>query len=323
MIRSNVGVLLTNIGTPAKPTPTEVRRYLKKFLSDTRVVEIPKIIWWPILHGIILPTRSKRSAKLYQKIWTQQGSPLLLHTQKITEKLQKNLQIPVAFGMHYSNPSIENALLELQSHNVTKIVVLPLYPQYSGTTTASSFDAVTNVLKKWRSLPEIHTINHYANNPDYIQALSATIRQTWKKYGKAQHLLFSFHGIPQRYVNAGDPYPILCQQTAHAVASELQLLQTDWSISFQSRLGRGGWLMPYTDKALESFPQKGITDLHVICPGFAADCLETLEEINMRGKEQFFHAGGKSFHYISALNHCDDHINLLTKIINQCLQGWI
>ncbi len=320
--KNSIGILLTNLGTPDAPTPAAVRKYLHEFLSDPRVIEIPKIIWWPILHGIILRSRPKKSAKLYQKIWSEQGSPLLFNSQQIANNLQQHLQIPVALGMSYGNPSMQSALEKLRAEHVKKILLLPLYPQYSATTTASTFDNVAKILKKWRHLPEIRTINHYADNNFYLDALCYSIQETWKQYGRAQHLLFSFHSIPQHYVNKGDPYYALCLTTAKSVANKLELKSHDWSLAFQSRLGPTPWLKPYTDKILMSLPQQGITDLQVICPGFAADCLETLEEIAIRGKEQFLSAGGKSFHYIPALNDNKEHIEVLAGLVLRHVQGW-
>jgi ferrochelatase len=312
---NNIGILLTNIGTPSEPTSAAVRFYLKKFLSDKRVVEIPSWIWWPILYGFILPFRSRKSAKLYQSIWTDEGSPLLVYSKKIAAKLEEKMQLPVALGMHYSSPSIEEALNQLKSQHISRIIILPLYPQYSGTTTAATFDAVAKVLNKWRVLPEIQTINHYANHPLYIQAICVSIQKTWYERGSARHLLFSFHGIPKRFTDLGDPYPSLCEQTVQSVVNMLKLPNTDWSISFQSRVGRGQWTSPYTQEILTALPKKGITEIDVICPGFATDCLETLEEINIRSKKQFLSSGGKSFHYIPALNDSDEHIAMLEKII--------
>lgn len=313
----NTGILITNIGTPDAPTPTAVRRYLKKFLSDPHVVKLPRFIWWPILYGFILPFRSHSSAKLYQKIWTEQGSPLLIFSQQIADALQKKLQLPVELGLHYSDPSIKTALEKLRAQQVKKIIVLPLYPQYSVTTTASTFNSVKEIISKWHHLPELHMINHYAYDENYINTLCDSIEKTWKEKGKAQYLLFSFHGIPQRYVDKGDPYVQQCHATAQAVAKKLQLENKQWSVAFQSRLGRAKWATPYTDQVLMTLPKQGITNLQVICPGFAADCLESLEEIAIRGKEQFLNADGKSFHYISALNHHPLHIETLAKILVQ------
>jgi len=317
---SNIGILLTNIGTPDEPTPSAVRRYLHEFLSDRRVVELPRIIWWPILHGFILRTRPKKSAKLYQKIWRTEGSPLLHYSREIAHALEKKLSLPVVLGMHYGKPSIKQALNELREKNIEKIIVLPLYPQYSATTTASTFDRVTDELKTWRKIPEICTINDYATDPNYIKCISDSIRHAEQTQGKPDHLLFSFHGIPQQYANAGDPYPEHCKATARLVAEALQLKAEDWSLAYQSRLGRAKWLSPYTDKVLAELGQRGCKKIHVICPGFAADCLETLEEIAIRGKEQFLAGGGKELYYIPALNNTHDHIDLFYQLVTHNIQ---
>jgi len=310
---NKTGILLTNIGTPDAATPQAVRHYLAEFLSDPRVVELPPWLWWPILHGIILRTRPQRSAKLYQKIWMKEGSPLLVYSKNIATKLQKKLgnDTMVELGMHYGNPSIKIALEKLQAANITDLIILPLFPQYSATTTASTFDKVTEVLKTWRKQPALRMINQYATHPDYIHAICQSIQA----HPRAQHLLFSFHGIPQQCVNRGDPYPLWCQTTVKLIAKELQLQPRDYSIAFQSRLGYAKWLTPYTDQILQTLPKQGVTDLQVICPGFAVDCLETLEEMNIRGREQFLEAGGKSFHYISALNDTEIHSNLLANLL--------
>ena len=255
MLTTDTGILLTNIGTPDAPTPSAVRRYLKKFLSDPRVVEIPRLVWWPILHGFILCFRPKNSAKLYQKIWTEQGSPLLIFSQQIAIELQKKLQVPVELGLHYSDPSIKTALEKLRAQQVKKIIVLPLYPQYSATTTASTFDDVTKIISTWRHLPELHMINQYAHDENYINALCDSIQKTWEEKGKAQHLLFSFHGIPQRYVDKGDPYVQQCHATTQAVVKKLHLESMQWSVAFQSR-GRAKWATPYTDRVLAALPKQ-------------------------------------------------------------------
>jgi protoporphyrin/coproporphyrin ferrochelatase len=316
IINKSVGILLTHIGTPKAPTPMAVCHYLKKFLSDPRVVQRPQIVWRPILYGVILPFRSKKSARLYQTIWTKEGPPLLLHSQKIADKLQAHFQVPVLLGMQYSAPSISHALKTLQTNKVGRVIVLPLYPQYSAVTTASTFDHMAAAFRKCCIIPEICTINDYSNHPYYIEALCHSIQKTWQQQGK-KYLLFSFHGIPKRYVDEGDPYLERCQLTTHLIADRLKLKPTEWSIAFQSRLGKGTWLTPYTDQLLQSLPKQGITELHVICPGFAVDCLETLEEIAIRGKEQFLKAGGKSYYYIPALNDSDEHIAALADMIKQ------
>jgi ferrochelatase len=313
---NKVGVLLTQIGTPEKPQTAAVRAYLKKFLSDPRVIELPRYLWWPILHGFILRFRPKRSAKLYQEIWTDEGSPLLLYSENIRQKLEKRLEIPVALGMHYSKPSIADALEKLRALQVTKIIVLPLFPQYSSTTTAASFDAVSQTLAKWRVYPEIQTIRQYHDHPLYIESLASSIRSSWEAKGQGDHLLFSFHGIPESYAKKGDPYPTLCRKTAELTAAQLQLSKKEWSISFQSRIGKTPWVTPYTETMLPLLANQGVSHLQVICPGFATDCLETLEEINIRGRSQFESLGGKTFHYIPALNDSPKHIDMLAKIIS-------
>lgn len=314
---AKIGILLTNIGSPDRPTTKSVRQYLRKFLSDPRVVKIPRIFWWPILYGIILPFRAKSSAKLYQKIWTKEGSPLTTISESIARKLENELKLPVVIGMHYGKPTIKTALEKLRAQDVTKILVLPMYPQYSDTTTSSTMDQVAKTLKKWRNAPEIRHIRDYATDENYITALCDSIQ----KY-PIKHLLFSFHGIPKYYETHGDPYAEQCRTTTRLVADKLQLSTDQWSQAFQSRLGRAEWLMPYTDKILQELPQRGIKDVHVICPGFAVDCLETLEEIAIRGKEQFLHAGGTSFHYIPALNDSNEHIQLLKNMIKNHIHGW-
>jgi len=325
-MKKKLGVLLCNIGTPDAPTISAVRRYLKEFLSDRRVIETTPILWQPILRLFILPFRPKKSASLYQKIWTEKGSPLLLHTLDIAEKLQSTLQqfdsdTLVTIGMRYGNPSIKSGLELLQANGVKQILVLPMFPQYSGTTTASTFDAVSDVLKSRRDIPDLRMIKHYFDNKSYIKTIRESILEHWQENGK-KHLLFSFHGIPQRYADQGDPYAEQCKTTAERVAAELQLNETDWTLAFQSRLGPTKWLTPYTDKILKSLPKKGIEHVHVVCPGFPVDCLETLEEISIRGKEQFLGAGGKSFGYIPALNSTDMHITMLTEIIQKEIMGW-
>ncbi len=314
-MKRNTGVLITNIGSPTHPTATAVRRYLRRFLTDPRVIEIPRLLWYPILYGIILPLRAKSSAKLYKKIWTPQGSPLTIFCQSVAKKLAAHLDTFVVLGTHYGNPSIPKALHQLQESGVEKIVVLPLYPQYSATSTGSTFDIVINELKSWRDLPELHFIKSYATHPKYIAAIANSITAYWQQHGKPEHLLFSFHGIPERNIKLGDPYADECHETAELVAEYLHLEKSSWSLAFQSRLGRAKWLSPYTDHVLQELPRNGISNLHVICPGFAVDCLETLEEIAIRGKEQFFSAGGKQFHYIPALNDSQAQIEMLADLV--------
>jgi protoporphyrin/coproporphyrin ferrochelatase len=321
-----IGVLLTNIGTPDAPTTASVRNYLKEFLSDTRVIEFPQLLWKPILYTFILTTRPSKTASLYQKIWTESGSPLLTITKDIARDLQNRLhekyqlEIEVAIGMRYGNPSITCGLEQLKAKSIDHIIALPLYPQYSATTTASTFDAIANTFKDWRTLAHFRFINEYATQACYINALAESIKQHWLKQGK-KFLLFSFHGIPQRYVDLGDTYAESCLATAHALTDKLELKAHEWTLTFQSRLGPTPWLQPYTDEVLSSLPKKGIEDIQVVCPGFPVDCLETLEEISLRGKEQFLAAGGKSFGYIPALNQSAIHIEMLAELLATEIQS--
>ncbi|MCP4407150.1 MAG: ferrochelatase [Gammaproteobacteria bacterium] len=326
--KSSIGVLLVNLGTPDAPTTTAVRRYLAQFLWDPRVVEIPRILWWPILHLIILNTRPAKSAKLYRKIWTAQGSPLLINSQRqceaIADRLQQRFQnrIVVSLAMRYGQPSISEGLEQLYEAGADKLLVLPLYPQYSATTTASTFDALADEMKTRRKLPEIRFVYGYCDEPSYIKALAARIEQGWRYNGRAKLLLLSYHGLPRRCHELGDPYYRECHKTSKLLAELLGLEDTQWRISFQSRLGRLEWLKPYTDKTLEQLPAEGIKSVDVFCPGFAADCLETLEEIAMGNRQRFLAAGGEQFSYIPALNDSAEHIDALTSLILRHIEGW-
>lgn len=328
MPAESLGILLVNIGTPDAPTPTAVRRYLNQFLSDPRIVEMPRILWWFALHGFILRFRPARSAKGYQKIWTKRGSPLLLHSLEIGRALQSTLTARltetahIEIAMSYGNPSIEAALTKLHAGNATRIVVLPLYPQYSGSTTGSVFDAVTMALAKRRWVPEFRFINHYFDSAGYIAALAQSIRDHWQKQGRGERLLFSFHGLPMQMVNAGDPYYQQCHETATQVAAFLRLDDDEWSMGFQSRVGRGEWLQPHTDEMLGEWGRSGVGAIDVLCPGFAADCLETLEEIAIRYAAVYTEAGGRELRYIPALNARDDHISFLADLIETNVAGW-
>lgn len=323
-----LGILLTNLGTPAAPTPKALRRYLKEFLWDPRVVEIYRPLWWLLLHTLVLPFRAGRSAKIYQAIWTPQGSPLLLNMQQLTEKLttqlQQVLEVPIvlSLGMRYGNPSIAEGLAQLQQAKVQRILVLPLYPQYASATTGSTFVAVSDILKTWRWIPELHFINHYADFPDYINALAMSIQNHWQTSGKKRYLLFSFHGIPKRAQLAGDPYYCYCHKTARLIAAKLELANDEWAMVFQSRFGKAQWLQPYCDQILVELPRKGIVEADIICPGFAVDCLETLEEIAINNRALFIKAGGKELHYIPALNASSAQIDLLTTLIQQHILSW-
>ena len=325
---SQMGVLLVNLGTPEAPDRASVRRYLKEFLWDPRVVEVPRPIWWFVLNGLILNTRPGRSAKAYQKIWTAEGSPLLLISQRQRNALAALLEqrfgceIPVALGMRYGKPSIPSALAELQDVGVRRLLVLPLYPQYSATTTASIFDAVTAELRQWRWLPEVRFVNHYHDEPAYIGALAESVRRHRAEFGDAERLLMSFHGIPEEYFHKGDPYHCECHKTGRLLAENLGLSEQQWQISFQSRLGPKQWLQPYTDKTMQGLAQNGVKSLQVLCPGFSADCLETLEEIAIEDRDIFLEAGGERFEYIPCLNDDADHIDLLAGLVEQHTQGW-
>lgn len=315
MNQTKIGILLANLGTPDEPTPSAVKRYLKQFLSDPRVIDLPKFKWQAILNCIILPKRSPKVAKLYQSVWTENGSPLLSISRQQQQAIQryfdaKGKNIIVELGMSYGNPSIESATDSLIKQGVDRIIVLPLYPQYSSTTTASVFDAFANGLKAQRKLVPFEFIHSYHNDPLYIQALANTIQLE-----PDELLLFSFHGIPKRYADEGDFYPQHCYETAELVTQQLGLRKEQWHLSFQSRFGDEEWLQPYTDETLEAFPQKGIKKVAVICPGFSADCLETLEEIAEENRENFEHAGGESYRYIPALNATGDHIKALIHLI--------
>ena len=326
--RACLGVLLTNLGSPEAPTAAAVRRYLAEFLWDPRVVEIPRPLWWLILHGVVLRTRPKRSAHAYQRVWGDEGSPLVAISRRQAAALQPLLEqrcqgpVHVALGMRYGQPSIAAALRQLRDAGARRIVVLPLYPQHSGATTATAFDAVADVLKGWRWMPSLRFIGHYHDDPAYIAALAASIQENWSQHGRAERLLFSFHGMPKRTLLLGDPYHCQCQKTARLVAERLQLAEGQWQLTFQSRFGRAEWLQPYTDKTLQAWAKSGVKQVDVVCPGFAADCLETLEEIAMQNKEDFLAAGGERLHYIPALNERADHLAALADLVFRNVQGW-
>lgn len=323
-----LGVLVCNLGTPAAPTTAAVRRYLAEFLSDPRVVELPRWLWLPLLHGIILNIRPRRSAHAYQKIWTAAGSPLLLQATAQREGLATRLaaRVPggcvVALGMRYGTPSIASAMRALAQANVRRLLVLPLYPQYSAPSTASALDAVYRELQRWRWMPELRTINDYHAEPDYIAALAASVREYWAAHGRGEKLLMSFHGIPRAYFLAGDPYYCQCQATGRLLAAALGLDRGEWLLSFQSRFGREAWLEPYTDRTLQTLAREGLRTVDVVCPGFAADCLETLEEIAVQNAEAFVARGGEALRYIPALNAREDHLDMLAALLLRHAQGW-
>ena len=324
-----VGVLLTNLGTPDAPERRALRRYLKEFLADPRVVEVPRLLWWFILHGVILNIRPARSAASYRKVWTERGSPLLFHTRDQAQALQAAMsreygeQVIVEFAMRYGSPSISATLQGMLQRGVRKLLVMPLYPQYSGATTGSTFDALAADFTRRRWIPELRVISHYHDHPDYIRALADSVRAHRAQYGAAGKLLFSYHGVPQRYLDEGDPYHCECLKTSRLVAAELGLGEAEYLTTFQSRFGREEWLKPYTDVTLKSLPGQGVKAVQVICPGFAADCLETLEEVAVENREYFLEAGGERYEYIPCLNSSADHITALGNIARLHLQGWV
>ncbi len=322
------GVLLTNLGTPDAPETKAVRRYLAEFLSDPRVVERPRWLWLPVLYGIILNLRPRKSAEAYAKIWSDEGSPLLAISRRLTKTVADALEqemgspVPVALGMRYGNPSIESALAYLRDHGANRIVALPLYPQYSATTTGSTFDAIAKVLANWRWVPELRFIAHYHDDAGYIEALASSIRAWREKNGAGERLLLSFHGIPQRYFDAGDPYHCHCHKTARLLADALDLPGDRMAISFQSRFGPEAWLKPYTDEMLDAWARAGVRRVDVAAPGFAADCLETLEEIAMQYADGFRKHGGE-LRYIPALNDEPVHVHALCRrLIREAGEWW-
>jgi ferrochelatase len=324
----STGVLLVNLGTPEAPTTASVRRFLKQFLSDPRVVELPRLLWWLILNGVILRIRPSRSAEAYSKVWTDEGSPLMLYSRELTDRVRERLeeQAPgffrVELGMTYGEPSIAASIDKLRREGARRLLVLPLYPQYSGTTTASVFDAVTKKLRGVRWLPELRFINQYHDASGYIEALAASVREFWDEHGRGSHLLLSFHGVPRYTLEGGDPYHCQCQKTGRLLAGKLGLGDDDWTLSFQSRVGRAEWLRPYTDETVTEMGRKGVDKLDVICPGFSTDCLETIEEIAMQNAEFFEEAGGGSLRYIPALNARDDHVAMLAGLVERHAAGW-
>ncbi|MCL1059104.1 ferrochelatase [Shewanella gelidimarina] len=325
---SPFGVLLVNLGTPDSPTAPDVKKFLKQFLSDPRVVDISPWIWKPILNGIILNTRPAKVAKLYESIWWEEGSPLMVISQRQRDKLAQSLhatlgfEVPVELGMSYGNPSLDSGLNKLKAQGVKKIFVLPLYAQYSCSTVAPVFDAIADLHKTKRDFPELRINKDYFDHPTYIAALADSVKQHWQSKGRGEVLLMSFHGVPVRYVTEGDPYQMQCQKTAELVAESLALSPEQWRICFQSQFGKEQWLTPATDKLLEALPTEGIKSVDIMCPAFSSDCLETLEEISEEGKASFRSAGGERYEFIACLNDSKQHISLLTQIVEQQTLGW-
>ncbi len=324
-----LGVLITNLGTPAAPTARAVRKYLAEFLWDPRVIEIPRPIWWLLLHAVVLPTYSGKTARSYAKVWTDAGSPLLAISKRQRAALQTALanagaeKIRVELAMRYGQPSIRSALQALQAQNAQRILLLPLYPQYSASTTASAFDAVAHEFMQLRWLPELRMINHYGAEPGYIDACVQRIKSHWQGRQPGQKIILSFHGLPRQALLQGDPYHCECQQTARLIAEKLDLDDGQWEIAFQSRFGKAEWLKPYLEDRISELPREGVTSADVFCPGFSSDCLETLEEIEMEDRKIFLQNGGKSFHYVPALNDEPSHVQALADIILQHMRGWL
>ena len=324
--QARVGILLINLGTPAAPTPEAVRPYLREFLSDQRVVELPRLLWQPLLRGIILPFRSRHAARLYEKIWLKEGSPLKVFTHRQLEGLRERLpeNVHCAYAMSYGKPSIHEAMSTLKSKGVGRIIVLPLYPQYAGSSTGAALDKVLDELEHERNQMSARTIARFYYHAGYIRALAQQITAYRKQYGAGEKLMFSFHSIPQKHSDLGDPYAQECRETARLVALELGLSEQDYIVSFQSRFGGGKWLEPSTQTLFKELPRKHkITKLDVVCPGFVSDCLETMEEIAIRGREQFHAAGGTQFQYIPCLNDNPAWLDALSDIVKESGAGWI
>jgi len=324
---TRVGVLITNLGTPEAPERGALRTFLKEFLSDPRVVEVPRLLWWFILNGIILNLRPSRSAKAYREIWTPEGSPLLVHTRALTEEIASKLKhkhgddLVVDFAMRYGQPAIETKLQKMMEAGVTDMVVLPLYPQYSGPTTASTFDALAADFSRRRRLPALHFIAHYYDHPGYIAALAEKVNLHWQEYGRAEKLIFSYHGVPRNSLDKGDPYYHQCLKTTRLVVAALGLEESEYLTTFQSRFGLQEWLKPYTDEILKSLPGEGSKSVQILCPGFATDCLETLEEIEVENRDYFIAAGGERYEYIPCLNSDALHVEALVQVISEQLSA--
>lgn len=324
-----IGIVIVNLGTPDSPDASALRRYLREFLGDPRVVEAPRWLWWLVLNGIILRTRPAKSARNYKRIWTSSGSPLLTYTQNIVNQLQSRFcengidRVAVACAMRYGRPALHEVLNDLNQKKLSRILILPLFPQYSATTTGSIYDRVGETFKQWRYLPHLRMIGDYHDQPAYIDAIANSIEKRWSLKGTPERLLFSFHGIPQRYGDAGDPYEGQCRMTAQRVARRMGLPDHQWLVSFQSRFGKEPWLQPYTDETLRTWALQGIKSVSAVCPGFAVDCLETVEEIAVENAEIFFHHGGQDFDYVPALNDSDDHVQMLETLITTVAKDWL
>ena len=322
-----IGILITNLGTPDSPTSKDLKKYLNEFLMDRRVVDLPRIFWVPLLKLIILNVRPRKSAKIYKAIWTDDGSPLLSFSKSILNELTSNFKeidpdITLEIGMRYGNPSIKNALNNFKEKTISKILVLPLYPQAGSPTTTSTFDAINDHIKNQSWVPNIRFVSGYHDNDDYIGCLSKSIKKSFSKHGKPDKLIFSYHGMPERYLHEGDPYFCFCHKTTRLVAEKLSLESNLYEMAFQSRFGYEKWLQPYIDDMIPNLVNEGVRHLQIISPGFSVDCLETLEEINIQYRELFLEKGGEKFEYIPCLNDGDDHMKMIQSIINDNIKGW-
>ncbi|GAB4168606.1 MAG: ferrochelatase [Wenzhouxiangellaceae bacterium] len=321
------GVLLANLGTPDAPEAAALRRYLREFLADPRIVDLPRPLWWMLLNLVIAPLRAPRSAEAYRRVWTERGSPLLFHTQDLAQQMNREFersmpQVKVYAAMRYGRPGIQEALAQMRDDNVQRLVVLPLYPQYSATTTASVFDRLAHELRSVRWLPEIRLVTHYHYDDAWVEAIADRITSHQAQHGAPDRLLFSFHGIPKKHLLEGDPYFCQCHASARRIAERLGLRPEQWVVAFQSRFGPAEWLKPYTDQTLIRLARSGVRHVQVVCPGFAVDCLETLDEIDRENREVFIDAGGEEYSYIPALNAGVDHARLLTELCWRHGQGW-
>jgi protoporphyrin/coproporphyrin ferrochelatase len=325
--RARTAVMLVQLGTPDAPTAAAVRPYLKQFLSDPRVVEIPRILWWPILNGVILNTRPARSAHKYASIWLPEGSPLRVYSERQATMLrgwlgERRHDVDVVLAMRYGQPSIRSVLEDLRARNVTRLLVLPLYPQYAGATTATAIDEVNAVLRRWRNLPELRWVRGFHDDPGYLDALVNAIQHSWEDHGPPDRLVMSFHGVPRRTLELGDPYHCECHATARLLMQRLGLRREDCVVTFQSRFGRAKWLQPYTEPTLRELGRAGVGRVDVVCPGFVSDCLETLEEIAIEGKTAFLEAGGRDFRYVPCLNDSPRFVDALAGLAERHLAGW-
>ena len=325
--KNKIGILLTNLGTPDSPDPKSLRKYLNQFLMDRRVVDLPRIFWVPLLKIIILNIRPRKSAKLYRKIWTDKGSPLLSFSRKIIEKIDEKFKdkknnFIIILGMRYGNPSIKEALQAFKKEGVSKILVFPLYPQTGSPTTSSTFDAINNFLNKELWMPNLRFISGYHDHPFYIDLLANSIEKSFSDNGKPEKLIFSFHGMPKRYLKNGDPYYCFSHKTARLVAEKLNLKTDEYDLAFQSRFGKEEWLKPYIEDIIIDYKEEGVKSLQIISPAFSVDCLETLEEINIQYRKLFLSNGGERFHYIPCLNDTEGHIDMIKVIIENNIKGW-